>query len=158
MSWGHLIFRILNADFPASGDDLIRLDLQVPDPDALGVEIPVSDKTRCQKDGQPERDGFEHQRARLRKNQLVKNTNQLQRQAGKKEQKDKGHPDVADAGEGSRQMFIMQCFQRADDNRRQNKQEDAHQDQSLQQTGKMENASGAEKEVKIDSAVKAQKG
>ena len=87
--------------------------------------------------------------------QLVDDSNQFQRNARKEKQKNKCHPDIADAGGQTRQLLIMQGFQCSDNNRRENQQDDENQDQALQKTGKVKDAFGTEKEIKINPAVKA---
>jgi hypothetical protein len=53
------------------------------------------------------------------------------------------------------QMFKMQRFQRPDNHWRDNEQEEKAQKQTLQDAGKMEDALGSEKEIKINAPVKA---
>ena len=83
----------------------------------------------------------------------MKSPDEFQRYTEKEEKKDKSHPDIADAGDGSCQRFEMKGFGNPHKNRCNNQQENENQDQSLQQTSIVQNASGPEKEIKINPAV-----
>jgi len=143
-----------NAELSFFRENLLHGNLQGPDADALRVDAAVNHQSGGQKHGQAERDGFQRQGAGFGNNQLVKEPDQFEGNAQKEKQKDKRHPDIACAGDEASGMLTVKRLQRPDNDRREDEKNEEDQQQGLRRAGQMKNASDAEKEIKIDSAVK----
>jgi len=143
-----------DADLSFSGENLFCRNLQGPDADALRVDAAVNHQSGGQKHGQAERHRLQRHRADFGNDQLVKEPDQLEGNAQKEKQKDKRHPDIAGAGDKASGLLTVKRLQRPDNDRREDQENEEDQQQGLQGAGEMKNASGPEKEIKINSAVK----